>query len=95
MSTGSLLIYFSNFSTYPQILLQGHIGINRAVDGDVVAIEILLEEEWRRPSDIVLEDKVEDDPGDVLQVRITHSKSPNKLSETNFEVVDLIGDPST
>ncbi|XP_053603816.1 exosome complex exonuclease RRP44 [Plodia interpunctella] len=48
------------------ILLQGHIGINRAVDGDVVAIEVLPEEEWRRPSDIVLEDKAED-PGDLLE----------------------------
>ncbi|XP_037296481.1 exosome complex exonuclease RRP44 [Manduca sexta] len=48
------------------ILLQGHIGINRAVDGDVVAIELLPEEEWRRPSDIVLEDKA-DDPGDFLE----------------------------
>ncbi|KAG7307928.1 hypothetical protein JYU34_006544 [Plutella xylostella] len=48
------------------ILLQGHIGINRAVDGDVVAIELLPEEEWRKPSDIVLEDKA-DDPGDLLE----------------------------
>ncbi|XP_026331987.1 exosome complex exonuclease RRP44-like [Hyposmocoma kahamanoa] len=48
------------------ILLQGHVGINRAVDGDLVAIEIFPEEEWRRPSDIVLEDKA-DDPGDKLE----------------------------
>ncbi|CAK1598616.1 unnamed protein product [Parnassius mnemosyne] len=48
------------------ILLQGHIGINRAVDGDIVAIEILPKEEWRKPSDIVLEDKA-DDPGDLLE----------------------------
>ncbi|XP_049870396.1 exosome complex exonuclease RRP44 [Pectinophora gossypiella] len=48
------------------ILLQGHIGINRAVDGDVVAIEIFPESEWRKPSDIVLEDKA-DDPGDLLE----------------------------
>ncbi|KAM3967167.1 exosome complex exonuclease RRP44-like protein Dis3 [Aphomia sociella] len=48
------------------ILLQGHIGINRAVDGDLVAIEIFPEEEWRKPSDIVLEDKAED-PGDQLE----------------------------
>ncbi|CAK1545869.1 unnamed protein product [Leptosia nina] len=49
-----------------QILLQGHIGINRAIDGDIVAIEIFPEEEWRKPSDIVLEDKA-DDPGDFLE----------------------------
>ncbi|XP_047503136.1 exosome complex exonuclease RRP44 [Pieris napi] len=49
-----------------QILLQGHVGINRAIDGDIVAIEIFPEEEWRKPSDIVLEDKAED-PGDLLE----------------------------
>lgn len=49
-----------------QILLQGHIGINRAIDGDIVAIEIFPEDEWRKPSDIVLEDKA-DDPGDFLE----------------------------
>lgn len=49
-----------------QILLQGHDGINRAVDGDIVAIEVFPEEEWRKPSDIVLEDKAED-PGDLLE----------------------------
>lgn len=49
-----------------QILLQGHIGINRAVDGDLVAIEVFPKEEWRKPSDIVLEDKAED-PGDLLE----------------------------
>ncbi|VVD03099.1 unnamed protein product, partial [Leptidea sinapis] len=48
------------------ILLQGHIGINRAIDGDVVAVEIFPEDQWRKPSDIVLEDKATDDPGDVL-----------------------------
>ncbi|XP_045765418.1 exosome complex exonuclease RRP44 isoform X2 [Maniola jurtina] len=48
------------------VLLQGHIGINRAIDGDIVAIEILPKEEWSKPSDIVLEDKAED-PGDFLE----------------------------
>ena len=48
-----------------QILLQGHVGINRAVDGDIIAVEIFPKEEWRKPSDIVLEDKT-DDPGDLF-----------------------------
>ncbi|CAH2071572.1 unnamed protein product, partial [Iphiclides podalirius] len=51
------------------ILLQGHIGINRAVDGDIVAIELFPREEWRKPSDIVLEDKA-DDPGDLLEEEV-------------------------
>lgn len=32
----------------------------------MVAVEIFPEEEWRKPSDIVLEDKA-DDPGDLLE----------------------------
>lgn len=48
------------------ILLQGHIGINRAIDGDIVAIEIFPKEEWRKPSNIVLEDKTED-PENILE----------------------------
>lgn len=46
--------------------MQGHIGINRAIDGDIVAIEIFPKEEWRKPSNIVLEDKTED-PENILE----------------------------
>lgn len=47
--------------------MQGREGLNRAVDGDTVAIELLPENEWSAPSDIVLQDETEDDPGDVLE----------------------------
>lgn len=42
--------------------MQGHAGLNRAVDGDTVVLELLPEDKWVAPSDIVLED-LEDDPG--------------------------------
>ena len=42
------------------------MSLNRAIDGDTVAIELLPENEWSAPSDIVLQDETEDDPGDVL-----------------------------
>ena len=75
-----------------QILLQGHIGINRAIDSDIVAIEILPQEEWRKPSDIVLEDKAED-PGDLLeeesQLLNTKSSSVDDISPTG-KVVGII-----
>lgn len=64
-------------------MLQGHIGINRAVDGDLVAIEIFPKEEWRKPSDIVLEDKSED-PGDLLEEDTVLLKST--ISNNNDEV---------
>lgn len=44
------------------VLLQGRESLNRSIDGDIVAIEILPESEWSAPSEIVLEDKA--DPSD-------------------------------
>lgn len=40
--------------------------LNRAIDGDIVAVELLPEAEWSSPSDVVLQDDEEEDPGDVL-----------------------------
>lgn len=37
--------------------MQGRDGLNRAVDGDVVVVELFKEEDWISPSDIVLEDE--------------------------------------
>ncbi|CAG9826475.1 unnamed protein product [Diabrotica balteata] len=39
------------------VLLQGRSGLNRAVDGDIVVVEVFNEENWVAPSDIVLEDE--------------------------------------
>ncbi|KAF2906133.1 hypothetical protein ILUMI_00049 [Ignelater luminosus] len=39
------------------ILLQGRSGQNRAVDGDIVAIELLNQNEWVAPSEMILEDE--------------------------------------
>ncbi|XP_016981483.2 exosome complex exonuclease RRP44 [Drosophila rhopaloa] len=39
------------------ILIQGRESLNRAVDGDLVAVELLPENEWSAPSEIVLEEK--------------------------------------
>ncbi|CAG9764874.1 unnamed protein product [Ceutorhynchus assimilis] len=38
------------------VLVQGRSGLNRAVDGDIVAIEIFKKEQWVSPSEIILED---------------------------------------
>ena len=46
--------------------MQGHIGLNRAVDGDIVALELLPKSEWSAPSDLVLQDDADEDPGDVI-----------------------------
>lgn len=42
------------------ILIQGRESLNRAIDGDIVCVELLPEKEWSSPSEIVLEDKADD-----------------------------------
>lgn len=37
--------------------MQGRAGLNRAVDGDVVAVEVFDQEQWTAPSEIILEDE--------------------------------------
>lgn len=41
--------------------MQGREALNRAIDGDVVCVELLPEKEWSSPSEVVLEDN-ENDP---------------------------------
>lgn len=48
------------------ILVQGRMGLNRAIDGDIVAIELFPEDQWSTPSDIVLQDEDETDIADIL-----------------------------
>lgn len=40
-----------------QILLQGRAGLNRAVDGDLVAVKLFTRDQWSAPSEVVLEDE--------------------------------------
>lgn len=37
--------------------MQGRSGLNRAVDGDIVAVEVFDKKQWTAPSDIILEDE--------------------------------------
>lgn len=66
-------------------MLQGHIGINRAVDGDIVAIEVFPPEEWSRPSNIVLEDK-QDDPGDLLEEDTLLAETTKPIGDNDDDV---------
>ncbi|KAI5707300.1 hypothetical protein M8J75_016503 [Diaphorina citri] len=48
------------------ILVQGREGLNRAIDGDTVAVRLLPESQWSAPLELVLEDEgsVEDEEGE-------------------------------
>lgn len=64
--------------------MQGKDGLNRAVDGDTVAVELLPEDQWSAPSDIILQDEAEDDPGDVLDDEkiLAENKSVDPVERT-------------
>ncbi|CAH1778412.1 unnamed protein product [Owenia fusiformis] len=46
------------------IFLQGAYSINRSVSGDIVAVEMLPEEEWTCPSSMMLEEEEEEEKAD-------------------------------
>lgn len=46
-----------------QVFIQGRENLNRAVQGDIVAIEILPEADWTCPSSLIIED-IEEKPDD-------------------------------
>lgn len=56
------------------VLLHGLESMNRAVDGDTVAVEVLEEKDWTAPAEVVLIDEGFD-PGDTLE------KDNKKLKE--------------
>lgn len=76
-----------------QIFIQGRSNLNRAVDGDTVAIELLAEDQWSSPSDIILQDEEEANVDDVLETEKVLEKfvSSEKMQQTpTGKVVGII-----
>ena len=73
------------------ILLHGLESMNRAVDGDTVAIEILQEEQWTAPAEVVLVDDGYD-PGDTLEKdkKLLDSAAKSKEVQCTGKVVGII-----
>ena len=61
-----------------QILIQGREALNRAVNGDTVAIELLPKSEWSAPSEIVLEEGAEED--DIADDAVVDGKTAKELA---------------
>lgn len=53
-----------------QVFIQGHKNLNRAVNDDIVAIEMLPEEEWSCPSSLVLEETEEKTDDADIEVEV-------------------------
>lgn len=61
--------------------MQGRSHLNRAVDGDIVAIEILPDDQWSSPSEIILQDEKGTDGEDVEDEKILNKQSSSKTQE--------------
>jgi len=62
--------------------VQGRTNLNRAVDGDVVAVEILPNDQWSTPSEIVLQDEENADTDDVPEdERILTKQNISKIKK--------------
>lgn len=71
--------------------MQGHEGLNRAVDGDIVAIQLFDATEWKAPSEMILQDD-QDDTGDVLEevALMVGEKSGSTEKQPTGKVVGII-----
>lgn len=75
------------------VVVQGRSGQNRAVDGDIVAIEMFSEKDWVSPSDIVLEDEGanEAEIEEVLEKEDELKKSVKKKTENIKPTGKVVG----
>lgn len=94
---------FCNVEGYElPVFLQGRVGLNRAVDGDIVAIEMLPEAEWSAPSEVILvadghdveagkdEDVVDDDEDSLDKKKDKRGKVVEVEKRPTGKVVGII-----
>lgn len=80
-------------SSEKMVFVQGHKNLNRAVNDDIVAIEMLPESEWSCPSSLVLEETEEkNDDADIEEEdeKIKRNRVPKELRQPTGRVVGII-----
>lgn len=79
----------SDSSKRTQVLIVGRENQNRAIDGDVVIIELLPKEEWRLPSNLVVDQEDVDEESDEeteeagIEAKSLKGKKPNSSKNNN------------
>ncbi|XP_055345726.1 exosome complex exonuclease RRP44-like [Paramacrobiotus metropolitanus] len=64
------------------VLIQGHAHLNRAVNDDIVAIEIFPEDKWSAPSNLVIEEAADTEvPEGEEEDEVEEDKSAKKLQD--------------
>eukprot|EP01012_Entosiphon_sulcatum_P020531 TRINITY_DN2546_c0_g1_i1.p1 TRINITY_DN2546_c0_g1~~TRINITY_DN2546_c0_g1_i1.p1 ORF type:complete len:987 (+),score=150.93 TRINITY_DN2546_c0_g1_i1:2424-5384(+) len=76
----------SGSKTFPEVLVQGLLNLNRALDGDVVAVEMLPPSQWQKASQkIVQADDAEADLVGELDVQLDLKAAEQKRGEITAE----------
>ena len=70
-------VFLQDNDKYPQLFIQGYRNLNRAVNDDIVAVELLPESEWATPTNLVLEE-VKEDVGDYVNEKEEDEQVINK-----------------
>jgi len=71
------------------ILLIGRENMNRAVQGDIVVVEVFSEQEWKAPAEVVID---QDCKSEFLLAQITLTKWKVTLKNDDAEESDEEGD---
>lgn len=75
------------------IFIQGHMNLNRAIHSDIVAVEMLPEDEWSCPSSLVLEEKeekVDEENIEMEDEKVKKRKIPKELRQPTGRIVGII-----
>ncbi|CAG0883873.1 unnamed protein product [Darwinula stevensoni] len=72
------------------VLIQGLSHLNRAVHDDIVAVELLPQNQWSAPSGIVLEEKVDDQGDAVEENEVGEPKDHLSEAQPTGKVVGII-----
>ncbi|KAJ8302790.1 hypothetical protein KUTeg_019186 [Tegillarca granosa] len=75
------------------IFIQGHMNLNRAIHSDIVAVEMLPEDEWSCPSSLVLEEKeekVDEENIEMEDEKVKKRKIPKELQQPTGRIVGII-----
>ncbi|XP_011146134.1 exosome complex exonuclease RRP44 [Harpegnathos saltator] len=73
------------------IFVQGRTNLNRAIDGDIVAIELLPDNQWSSPSEIVLQDEEIADADDVPEDEKTFAKYSASKTKERIPTGKIVG----
>lgn len=71
--------------------MQGRSNLNRAVDGDIVAIELFADDQWSFPSEIVLQDEEVADADDIPEDEKVFTKQNISKAKEKIPTGKIVG----